>query len=148
MRDLFIVVLLGTLGVGCVTPRVSGSPEVSGNVEDWKGRYLAACEREERLAMRLAALESALEEQAQERAEAAQLTRLMAAELGRAAAERQMLSEHNAQLKSQQREMSALQEELEDVWYQSALSRARRIQPEPLPEPPPEPPHPAPAPTP
>lgn len=78
------------------------------------------------LAVRLARAESALEAAAQERAEAAQLTRLLEEDLDRAAAARQSLVEHNAQLVTRQRELTALQEELEDVWYQSALSRARR----------------------
>jgi hypothetical protein len=53
-------------------------------------------------------------------------------DLDRAAAARHSLAEHNAQLVSRQRELTALQEELEDVWYQSALSRARRrSQPQP-----------------
>ncbi|MFL5355471.1 hypothetical protein [Archangium sp.] len=80
----------------------------------------------EALAVRLARAESALEVAAQERAEFAQLTRLLEEDLGRAAAVRHSLAEHNAQLVSRQRELTALQEELEDVWYQSALSRARR----------------------
>lgn len=145
MRYLFIAVLGGLLGVGCVTPRGPVTPPVSEDVEDWKGKYLEVREREEALAVRLAAVESALEQLAQERAEAAQLTHLLEVELGRVAAERHQLSEHNAQLLSRQRELSALQEELEDVWYQSALSRARRrIQL----DMPPEPPRPAPAVTP
>ena len=144
MRYLFIVVLGGALGVGCRTPQVAVRPQVSGDVEveDWKGRCLEAREREEALAVRLAAAESALEQRAQERVEAAQLTHMLEVELSRSAVERHLLSEHNAQLMSRQRELSALQEELEDVWYQSALSRARRrIELDSHPEPP----HPAPA---
>ncbi|HEX5746601.1 MAG TPA: hypothetical protein VFZ09_10170 [Archangium sp.] len=86
--------------------------------------------------MRLAEAESALEAAAQERAETAQLNQWLEDELGRAVAARHSLVEHNAQLVTRQRELTALQEELEDVWYQAALSRARRrSQPQPTQEP-------------
>lgn len=126
MRYLFIALAAGGLGVGCATPRVSAQPEMSVEVERWQRRYQEERERAEALAVRLAEAESALEAAAQERAESAQLTQLLEDELGRAAAVRHSLAEHNAQLVSRQREMTALREELEDVWYQAALARARR----------------------
>jgi hypothetical protein len=105
---------------------------MSVEVERWQGRYQEERERAEALAVRLAEAESALEAAAQERAETAQLNRLLENELGREAAVRHSLVEHNAQLVTRQREMTALREELEDVWYQAALSRARRrSQPQP-----------------
>jgi hypothetical protein len=134
MRSLFIAWVVLGLGVGCATPRVPSQPLVSEEVERWQRRYQEERERVEALAVRLARAESALEEAAQERAESAQLTRLLEEDLGRAAAVRHSLAEHNAQLVSRQRELTALQEELEDVWYQSALSRARRRS-----QPPPQP---------
>jgi hypothetical protein len=95
-------------------------------MEQWKRRYEEARERLEALAMRLAAVESALEAVNQERAEEVLLPPLWQDELDRVLAERHSLVEHNAQLVTKQRELTAIQEELEDVWYQSALSRARR----------------------
>lgn len=126
MRFLFIAVLVGGVGVGCATPRVSSPPEVSEEVVRWQRRYQQEHALAEALAVRLAQAESALEAAAQERAESAQLSLLLEEELGRATAQRHSLAEHNAQLVTRQRELTALQEELEDVWYQSALSRARR----------------------
>ncbi|WP_146209803.1 hypothetical protein [Vitiosangium sp. GDMCC 1.1324] len=132
MRYLFIALVAGGLEVGCATPQVSSRPQVSEEVERWQRRYQEECERAEALAVRLAAAESALEQAAQERAESGQLTHLLEDELDRSVAERHSLVEHNAQLVTRQRELTALQEELEDVWYQSALSRARRrSQPQP-----------------
>jgi len=126
MRYLFLVMVAGGLGVGCATPLGSSRAPVSAEVERWQQLYQEERERTEELAVRLAEAESALEAAAQERADSAQLRRLLKAELGREAAERQSLAEHNAQLVSRQRELTMQQEELEDVWYQSALSRARR----------------------
>jgi hypothetical protein len=137
MRFLFIVVVAGGLGAGCANPRVCSQPLVSAEVERLQRRYQEERERAEALAVRLAGAESALEAAAQERAESAQLTHLLEDELGRAEAERHSLAEHNAQLVSRQRELTALREESEDVWYQSALSRARRrSQPRPSQAPP------------
>jgi hypothetical protein len=107
----------------------------------WKRRYEEERERLEALAMRLAAVESALEVVNLERAEQALLPPLWQDELERVQAERHSLVEHNAQLVTKQRELTAIQEELEDVWYQSALSRARRrSQPQTPPVQPPPPP--------
>lgn len=137
MRYLFIAVVMCGLEVGCVTPKVTAPPPVSEDMEQWKRRYEEERERVEALAMRLAAVESALEAVNLERAEQALLPPLWQDELERVQAERHSLVEHNAQLVTKQREMTAIQEELEDVWYQSALSRARRrSQPQPLPMPP------------
>ncbi len=136
MRYLFIALVAGGLGVGCATPRVSSQPQVSVEVERWQRQYQEERERAEALAVRLAEAESALEAAAQERADSVQLTHLLEEELGRAAAVRHSLVEHNAQLVSRQRELAALREESEDVWYQTALSRARRrSQPQPSQEP-------------
>ncbi|MFP2899781.1 hypothetical protein ACLEQD_25875, partial [Corallococcus sp. 4LFB] len=59
--------------------------------------------------------------------------RLRAEEEARLEAERHTLEEHNAQLLARQRELAALHEELSDVWYESALERARRRTQPPLP---------------
>jgi predicted nuclease with TOPRIM domain len=126
MRDLFIVVAVCALGVGCAAPRVCTQPQVSSEVERWRQRYQEERARAEALAVRLAEVEGALAAEAQARAESERLSRQLEEELARVVAERQSLAEHNAQLMSRQRELTARQEELEDVWYQSALSRARR----------------------
>jgi hypothetical protein len=126
MRYLFIAAVVGGVGVGCATPRVSSLPQVSAEVERWQRQSQVEQERAEALAVRLAQAESSLEAAAQERAESEQLSRLLEEELARETAARHSLVEHNAQLVTRQRELAELQEELEDVWYQSALSRARR----------------------
>lgn len=141
MRYLFIAVVMCGLEVGCVTPKVAAPPPVSEDMEQWKRRYEEERERLEVLAVRLAAVESALEVVNLERAEEALLPPLWQDELERMQAERHSLVEHNAQLVTKQRELTAIQEELEDVWYQSALSRARRrSQPQLPPVQPPSPP--------
>jgi hypothetical protein len=99
---------------------------MSVEVERWERRYQEERERAEALAVRLSQAESALEAAEQERAESAQLARVLEEALTRVAAERHSLVEHNAQLVTRQRERTALQAELDDVWYQTALSRARR----------------------
>lgn len=133
MRYLFIALAAGGLGVGCATPQVSSQPQVSVEVERWQRRYQEERERAEALAVRLAQAESALEAAAQERIESAQLNQLLEESLARVAAERHSLVEHNTQLMTRQRERTALQEELDDVWYQTALSRARRRSQPPVP---------------
>jgi hypothetical protein len=140
MRYLFIAVVVCGLGVGCATPKVIAPPPVSEDMEQWKRRYEEERERLESLAMRLAAVESALEAVNQERAEEVLLPPLWQDELDRVLAERHSLVEHNAQLVTKQRELTAIQEELEDVWYQSALSRARRRSQPQTPQLPPPPP--------
>ncbi|MBM7118877.1 hypothetical protein [Archangium primigenium] len=159
MRYLYIAMAVVGLGAGCATPRVIVPPPVSDDVERWRARYLAESERAEALAVRLAAAESALEVVVHERAESIRLTRQvmqerLQEEQDRAAAERHSLVEHNAHLVTRQRELTAIQEEVEDVWFQSALSRARRRSqpqgaPAPVPAAVPAPPAPAvPAPSP
>jgi chromosome segregation ATPase len=134
MRYLFIAMMVGGLGVGCATPRVCAQPQVASEVALWQRRYEEERARAETLTVRLTQAQSALETAAQEHAESAQRSRQLEEELARVVAERQALAEHNAQLMSRQRELTARQEELDDVWYQSALSRARRrTQPRPPP---------------
>ncbi len=141
MRYLFISMLVCGLGTGGATPHLVAAPPVSEDAEQWKRRYEEEHERVEALAVRLAEVESALEAQKQERAEGALLPPLWREELDKVRAERHSLVEHNAQLVTKQRELTAIQEELEDVWYQSALSRARRrSQPQPAPAAPAAPP--------
>ncbi|MET0401138.1 MAG: hypothetical protein ABW123_01995 [Cystobacter sp.] len=142
MRYLFFIwVVVTGLGVGCVTPKVIAPPPVSGEVDEWKRRYEEERDRVEALAVRLAAVESALEAVRQVQAEEVLARPLWQDELERVQAERHSLVEHNAQLVTRQRELTAIQEELEDVWYQSALSRARRrSQPQVAPIPPALPP--------
>lgn len=101
--------------------------------ERWQRQYEAEREHAEALAMRLAAAEAALEARDLERAEAEQAQALVQDELARAEAERHELEEEIVQLRVkqhelgvQQRELTEMHEELSDVWYESALSRARR----------------------
>ena len=141
MRHLLVAWSVASLGVGCAAtiPPERLQAQVL-ETERWQREYQSERERTEALAAKLAALESALEELAQERAEAeqaraeAEQARATAAEeLARLETERHTLEEHNAQLLARQRELAALHEELSDVWYESALERARRRTQPPLP---------------
>ncbi|CAM3080522.1 hypothetical protein G4177_04865 [Corallococcus sp. ZKHCc1 1396] len=141
MRHLLVAWSMAWLGLGCAAtiPLERLQAQVL-ETERWQRDFQAERERTEVLAAKLAALESALEELAQQRAEAEQAR--AEAEQGRSAAvdelarletERHALEEHNAQLLARQRELAALHEELSDVWYESALERARRRTQPPLP---------------
>jgi hypothetical protein len=61
-----------------------------------------------------------------ERAEAEQTRKVLNEELARLEAERHALEDHNAQLQARQRELAEMHEQMADVWFESALSRARR----------------------
>ncbi|MCY1044219.1 hypothetical protein OV208_23070 [Corallococcus sp. bb12-1] len=141
MRHLLVAWSMAWLGLGCAAtiPPERLQAQVL-ETERWQREYQSERDRTEVLATKLAALESALEELAQERAEAEQAR--AEAEQGRSTAvdelarletERHALEEHNAQLLARQRELAALHEELSDVWYESALERARRRTQPPLP---------------
>jgi chromosome segregation ATPase len=141
MRHLLVAWSMAWLGTGCAAsiPPERFQAQVM-EAERWQREYQAERERTEGLASKLAAVESALEELAQERAEAeqaraeAEAARATAVdELARLETERHALEEHNAQLLARQRELAALHEELSDVWYESALERARRRTQPPLP---------------
>jgi chromosome segregation ATPase len=126
MRYLYMAAALAWLGAGCagITPAQLRAQVLE--AERWQRQYEEQREHAEALAMRLAQAEAALEVARLERAEVA-LERLLAAdELARAESELHALEEHNAQLRVRQRELTELHEELADVWYESALSRARR----------------------
>jgi chromosome segregation ATPase len=141
MRHLLVAWSVAWLGVGCaatIAPERLQAQVLE--TEHWQREFQAERERTEALAARMAALEAALEELAQERAEAEQARAeaeqaraSVADELARLETERHALEEHNAQLLARQRELAALHEELSDVWYESALERARRRTQPPLP---------------
>ncbi|MBU8899048.1 hypothetical protein DRW03_29950 [Corallococcus sp. H22C18031201] len=136
MRYLLVATGVAWVGTGCAAVGIAPERLEAQVIEAdrWQRAYQQERERTEALAVRLAATEAALEEQAQERAEAEQLERaLRVDELGRAEVERHALEEHNAQLQAKQRELAAMHEELSDVWYESALERARRRTLPPLP---------------
>jgi chromosome segregation ATPase len=105
----------------------------------WRRQYEEERARSEELAQRLAAAESALEEIQLERSEAEQARQALNEELARMEVERHALGEHNAQLQARQRELAEMHEQMADVWFESALSRARRhtaSQEAPVPAPP------------
>jgi hypothetical protein len=148
MRYLFIAAVAAWWGLGCATVSPAALPPAQAQVQEpdaWQLRYEEELARSEELANRLAAAESALEEQRQEQAEAEQAGRLASEELARLQAERRVLEEHNAQLQAQQRELTEIHEQMADVWFESALDRARRhsVPPEGPTPAPPEPPAPA-----
>ena len=111
-------------------------------VEAWRRQYEEEHARSEELAQRLAATEAAMEALRLERAEAEQAEQVLSEELVRREVERHTLEEHNAQLQARQRELAEMHEQMADVWFESALSRARRHSAQQ------EPPSPAPAPAP
>lgn len=126
MRSLYMAAALAWLGTGCAgIPPARLEAQVL-ETERWQRRYEEERERTEALAVRLAQAEAALETRQLERAEAEQERGLLAEELSRARSERHVLEEHNAQLRVRERELTELHEELSDVWYESAMSRARR----------------------
>ena len=94
--------------------------------DDWRLQYEEEHARSEELAQRLAAAEAAMEVQRLERAEAEQARQALSEELARLESERRVLEEHNAQLQARQRELAEMHEQMADVWFESALSRARR----------------------
>ncbi|QSQ20056.1 hypothetical protein JY651_32915 [Pyxidicoccus parkwayensis] len=133
MRSLRLVTAVAWLGVGCagrITPAQLEAQVLE--AERWQREYTAERERTEALAMRIAALESRLERLTLERAEAEQGRAAVLEELVRTEADRHALEEHNAQLLALERQLNELKElkemheELSDVWYESALERARR----------------------
>ncbi|XXF79253.1 hypothetical protein P2318_05725 [Myxococcaceae bacterium GXIMD 01537] len=126
MRYLYMAAAVVCWSTGCagIPPALLQAQERE--AARWRGQYEEERERSEALAVRLAEAEAALEERAQERAEAEQERALLQDELARAEGERRALEENVAQLRVRQREMVEMHEELSDVWYESALSRARR----------------------
>ncbi|MCP3139134.1 hypothetical protein [Pyxidicoccus xibeiensis] len=136
MRYLRVATAVAWLGAGCagVPPALHEAQVLE--TERWRREYEAERERTEQLAARLAALESTMERLALERAEAEQGRAVILEELVRTEADRHALEEHNQQLLALERELNELKalkevhEELSDVWYESALERARRrVQP-------------------
>jgi hypothetical protein len=129
MRYLFIITMAAGWGLGCATvpPAVpSQIPALVREAETWRLQYEEERVRSEELAQRLAAAESALEELQLERVEAEQARQALNEELARLEAERHTLEEHNVQLQVRQRELAEMHEQMADVWFESALSRARR----------------------
>jgi septal ring factor EnvC (AmiA/AmiB activator) len=128
MRSLFIAMVVAC-GSGCATaPPAAPSPLPAQEQEAdvWRRQYEEERARSEELAQRLAAAESALEEIQLERSEAEQARRALNEELARQELERHILEEHNAQLQARQRELAEMHEQMADVWFESALTRARR----------------------
>lgn len=132
MRYLRLVTAMAWLTAGCVgVPRERLEAQAQ-EAERWRRESEAQHERAEALAARLAALEAAMERLALERAEAEHSRAVLLEELVRTEADRHALEEQNAQLLALERELNELKqlkvahEELSDVWYESALERARR----------------------
>lgn len=129
MRYLFIATVVAGWGVGCVTaPPAAPSPipALVQEVEAWRRQSEEERARAEALAQQLAAAEAALEALQLERAEAERAQQVLSEELVRQVVERRALEEHNAQLQARQRELAEMHEQMADVWFESALSRARR----------------------
>ncbi|MFP2934545.1 hypothetical protein ACLESO_57450 [Pyxidicoccus sp. 3LG] len=145
MRYLRVATAVAWLGAGCggVSPALLEAQVLE--TDRWRREYEAERERAEQVASRLAQLESALERLTLERAEAEQGRVALLEELVRTEADRHALEEHNQQLLALERELNELKalkevhEELSDVWYESALERARRrVQPPQPPAPTPD----------
>jgi hypothetical protein len=136
MRHLFIATVVAGWGVGCATvPPAAPSPipALVQEVEAWRRQCEEERARAEALAQQLAAAEAAMDALQLARAEAEQAQKVLREELVRQVVERRALEEHNAQLQARQRELAEMHEQMADVWFESALSRARRhsAQPEP-----------------
>lgn len=145
MRYLFIAAVAAWWGLGCATATPAALPPAQVQVQEeneWQLLYEEERARSEELAQRLAAAEAALEVRKLENAESEQARQLLAEELTHVESERHLLEEHNAQLQARQKELAEMHEQMADVWFESALSRAKRHSPPPEPpaqEPPPEP---------
>jgi hypothetical protein len=129
MRYLFIAAVSAWWGLGCATVTPAALPQSrlqEQETEAWQRRYEEARERSEELACRLAAAEAALEVRKLERAESALAEQALSEELARAESERRLVEEHNVQLQARQKELAEMHEQMSDVWFESALSRARR----------------------
>jgi Na+-translocating ferredoxin:NAD+ oxidoreductase RnfC subunit len=130
MRYLFIAAVTAWWGLGCATVTPAALPPArlqdQDQLEALQRRYEEALERSEELACRLAAAEAALEVRQLERAEAEQAEQALSEELARVESERHLLEDHNAQLQARQKELAEMHEQMADVWFESALSRARR----------------------
>ncbi|WP_224361151.1 hypothetical protein [Hyalangium versicolor] len=140
MRYLLISAVVAWWGLGCATAPVVAPLPIQPQVQEaevWQRRYEEERARSDELGCRLAAAEAALELHQLERAEAEQAEQALSEELARAESERRALEELNQQLHVQQRELAEMHEQMSDVWFESALSRARRHSP------PPEPPAPS-----
>ncbi|NTX05166.1 hypothetical protein HUA74_11920 [Myxococcus sp. CA051A] len=129
MRFLWFATAVAWLATGCarITPE-----RLEAQVQEtlrWQREYQVERERTEAVAMRLAALEATIERLTQERAEVEQGRLALMEELVRTEADRHALEEHNTQLLARERELNELREmheQLSDVFYESALERARR----------------------
>jgi septal ring factor EnvC (AmiA/AmiB activator) len=142
MRWLFICAVAGGMA-GCA----QGIPPARLQAhmlaaEQWQRRYQEERGHTEALAERLAAAEAALERVTSELAEADQAQVALNEELERSEVARRTLEDFITHLQAQKRELSVMHEELSemheemtDVWYESALSRARRYSPPPPPPP-------------
>ncbi|MCE9669276.1 hypothetical protein LY474_15805 [Myxococcus stipitatus] len=129
MRSLWCATAMAWLVAGCVRIPPERLEAQVLQTEHWRREYEAQRDRMELVAMRLAALESAIERLQQERADAEQGRVALLEELVRTEADRHLLEEHNAQLMARERELNELREmheQLSDVFYESALERARR----------------------
>jgi hypothetical protein len=138
MRYVFIAAVAAWWGLGCATvPPVvpAQAPVPVQDAEAWRLQlqYEEEHARAEELGWRLAAAEAAAEVQRLERAEVEQARQALSEELVRLEAERRTLEEHNAQLQAKQKELAEMHEQMADVWFESALSRARRHSPPPEP---------------
>ncbi len=134
MRFLLGMAVAACCSLGCATgiPPALLQAQLRES-ERWQRQYEEERARAEVLALELAAMEAAREVQRLEQAEAEQFQQVLREELARARAERHVLEEHNAQLQARERELTEMQEEMADVWFESALSRARRHSPAPAP---------------
>ncbi|HYI00893.1 hypothetical protein [Hyalangium sp.] len=139
MRYLFIATVSAWWGVACATVPPAAqlpTPAQVQEVEAWRRQYEEERARSEELALRLAAAEAAREALELERAEAEQARQTVNEELARREVELHSLEDHNAQLQARQRELAQMHEQMADVWFESALSRARRHSAPPGPPPP------------
>jgi septal ring factor EnvC (AmiA/AmiB activator) len=128
MRYLILMATAAGCLLGCATPGVPAAllEAQRRESEQWQRQYEEEHARTEALAQRLAAVESALELVRLERAEAEQAHQALKEELRQNEAERLALEEHNEKLRQRERQLAEAHEELSDVWFEAALSRARR----------------------
>ncbi|MBF5043659.1 hypothetical protein FGE12_14785 [Aggregicoccus sp. 17bor-14] len=115
---------LGGSGAACV-PAGRYRAQLA-EAERLRAQLEAGREEEQRLLNALATLESAQEALEAERAEAAQEAELLSLDLRASEADRRELEEHAQQLEQRERELSTLHDQMSELWYRQALTRARR----------------------
>lgn len=125
MRLWWTACALLWLGTGCIVPRAMYDARVE-EARVAAERVGAESARAHALEERLSVLAAALERLTVERVALRAQLRELEEGLAFSEEKRRGLEEQNAHLAARERQLEALHSELADVWFNSALSRAKR----------------------